>query len=102
MVRLRPTEVRMIVEILSDDDATEEELEFCKGVAEEIITKLDEMRAKRDTYAILAQEERGPVYTYGPYFTKQAASKHLNQMARPSVDREMVAGVVKLYELKGL
>jgi hypothetical protein len=107
MVRLRPTEVNMIVDILSDEDATKEELEFCKGVAEEILTKLDEMRAKRDTYAILGQERMPDgrlsiPYLWGPYFTKQAGTTARNKLVKPTPGNEMVADVFKLYELKGL
>lgn len=96
-MRLRPTEVRAVAEVLQSLSGTGADVDDVAGA---VIRKLDEMRATgRDHYAILAQEEGGPILVYGPYGTPRAAEKAAGTLVAPTKGRRYAAAAFKLYRI---
>lgn len=72
MARLRPTEVRAVVELLDSpaEDVT--------ALAESVIQKIDDLRSKRPLYAAVIHQPRLGLFVYGPYDTQKQAEKALS------------------------
>ena len=71
-MRLRPTEVKAVAELLSEPADDEMEL------AEMIVRRINEMRAKRTDYAVI-MNDNGMVSTWGPFDTEGDAKKAIGK-----------------------
>lgn len=74
MPRLRPTEVRAVAALLNDpaDDV--------ETLAEDVIRKLDELRAKRDVWVVLVRyPDSGIPGVFGPYDTENQANRAMGR-----------------------
>ena len=94
----RPTEIALIVKILGSEASDGLALE---DIAEQIIEALDQSRAKRDQFIVLAQEDgRGLVYRWGTFPTRQAADRWIKaELAPPSKDVPFRAESFKLQKV---
>lgn len=81
-MRIKPTEVRLVAEMLAQPAADAEEL------AEMIITNLDTKRMKDERWVIIyqwqPQEGRFVTITYGPFNTRKQAEKAMSGLVSPS------------------
>jgi hypothetical protein len=92
MAKPRPTEVKLVANLL-DPDTTNSE--GAADLAYEIIEALDKSRAKRDTYIVVAQlAQWSPVQTWGEFSTKLQAEKFISHLSSP--DGGGKAGVIRL------
>lgn len=73
MPRIRPTEHKAVVALLSQPAESVEDL------ASEVIITLDEMRAKRDDWYLIVNDPGVCVHLHGPYTTKAAALKEIER-----------------------
>ena len=81
MMRVKPTEVRLVSDLLSKPAADADEL------AETIITSLDSKRMKDEKWVVIyqwqPQEGRFVTITYGPYNTRKQAEKAMSGLVSP-------------------
>jgi len=81
MPRLRPTEIKLVSNLLDPDNTNSES---ATELAEEIIEALDESRGKRDSYVLVAQlASWAPVQAFGGFGTKLQAEKFVSNLASP-------------------
>ena len=94
----RPTEVKLVADILGSEANDGLALE---DIAEQIIEALDQSRAKRDQWIVLAQEDgRGLVYRWGTFPTRQSADRWIKaELAPPSKVVPMRAAAMKLQKV---
>lgn len=77
-MRLKPTEVRLVADIIS------REYDSADEAAEAAIRALDEKRAKDESWCFLYYDPNGKVYiTFGPYKTKNAAERARKNLSSP-------------------
>ena len=67
MPRIRPSEHRAVVQLLSSPADSVEDL------ATDVILAIDALRAARTDYVSIVEQAPGFVMVYGPYVTKNAA-----------------------------
>lgn len=81
MPRPRPTEIKLVANLLDPDNTNSES---AAELALEIIEALDESRGKRDSYVLVAQlASWSPVQAWGEFSTKLQAEKFVSQLASP-------------------
>jgi hypothetical protein len=81
MPRPRPTEVRLVSNLLDPDNTNSES---AAELAVEIIEALDESRGKRESYVLVAQlASWAPVQAWGEFSTKLQAEKFVKHLASP-------------------
>lgn len=79
MPRPRPTEIKLVANLLDPDSTNSES---ATELALEIIEALDESRTKRDSYVLVAQLARwAPVQAWGEFSTKLQAEKFIKNLA---------------------
>ena len=77
-MRLKPTEVRLIADVIS------REYDSADEAAEAAIRALDEKRAKDEMWCFLYYDPNNKVYiTFGPYKTKNAAERARKNLVSP-------------------
>ena len=81
-MRIKPTEIRLVSEMLAQPAADADEL------AEKIITSLDSKRMKDEKWVVIyqwqPQEGRFVTITYGPYNTRKQAERAMGGLVSPS------------------
>lgn len=81
-MRIKPTEIRLVADLLSKPAADADEL------AEMIITNLDTKRMKDERWVVIyqwqPQEGRFVTITYGPFNTRKQAEKAMDGLVSPS------------------
>lgn len=96
MPRPRPTEVRLVANLLDPDNTNSES---AADLAEEIIEALDESRGKRDSFVLVAQlASWAPVQAWGEFSTKLQAQKFVSQLASPDEGGKAVVCRLELPE----
>ena len=81
MARPRPTEIKLVANLLDPDNTNSES---AMDLAQEIIEALDESRGKRDSYVVIAQlADWTPVQAWGDFSTKLQAEKFIPNLASP-------------------
>ena len=81
MPRPRPTEVKLVANLLDPDNTNSES---ATELAVEIIEALDSSRGKRDSYVLVAQlASWAPVQTWGEFSTRLQAEKFAKNLASP-------------------
>ena len=96
MPRPRPTEVRLVANLLDPDNTNSES---AAELAVEIIEALDESRDKRDSYVLVAQlASWAPVQAWGEFSTKLQAEKFVSQLASPDEGGKAVVCRLELPE----
>ena len=79
MSRPRPTEIKLVANLLDPDNTNSES---ATELAVEIIEALDEARGKRDSYILVAQLARwAPVQAWGEFSTKLQAEKFVKNLS---------------------
>lgn len=73
MPRIRPTEHKAVVNLLCQPADSVEEL------AADVITAIDELRAKRTDYVIVVQHAPTFHTVHGPYLTRNAAERDIGK-----------------------
>jgi len=82
MPRPRPTEIKLVANLLDPDNTNSES---AAELAQEIIEALDESRDKRDSYVLVAQlAQWAPVQAWGEFSTKLQAEKFVSNLASPN------------------
>lgn len=77
-MRLKPTEVRLVADIIS------REYDSANEAAEAAIRALDDKRAKDEMWCFLYYDPNGNVFiTFGPYKTKNAAERARKNLSSP-------------------
>ena len=96
MARPRPTEIKLVANLLDPDGTSSES---AAELAVEIIEALDEARGKRDSYILVAQLARwSPVQAWGEFSTKLQAEKFVSQLASPDGGGKAVVVRLELPE----
>ena len=96
MSRPRPTEVKLVANLLDPDNTNSES---AAELAEEIIEALDESRGKRDSFVLVAQlASWAPVQAWGEFSTKLQAEKFVSQLASPDGGGKAVVCRLELPE----
>ena len=96
MPRPRPTEVRLVANLLDPDNTNSES---ATNLAQEIIEALDESRGKRDSYVLVAQlASWAPVQAWGEFSTKLQAEKFVSHLASPDKGGKAVVCRLELPE----
>jgi hypothetical protein len=81
MPRPRPTEIKLVANLLDPDNTNSES---AADLAVEIIEALDESRGKRDSYILVAQlASWAPVQAWGEFSTKLQAEKFVSHLSSP-------------------
>jgi len=84
MSRPRPTEIKLVANLLDPDNTNSES---AAELAVEIIEALDESRYKRESYILVAQLARwAPVQAWGEFSTKLQVEKFMKNLS--GVDAE--------------
>jgi hypothetical protein len=84
MSRPRPTEIKLVANLLDPDNTNSES---AAELAVEIIEALDESRFKRESYILVAQLARwAPVQAWGEFSTKLQVEKFMKNLS--GVDAE--------------
>jgi len=84
MSRPRPTEIKLVANLLDPDNTNSES---ASELAVEIIEALDVSRDKRDSYILVAQLARwAPVQAWGEFSTKLQVEKFMKNLS--AVDAE--------------
>jgi hypothetical protein len=84
MARPRPTEIKLVANLLDPDNTNSES---AAELAVEIIEALDESRFKRESYILVAQLARwAPVQAWGEFSTKLQVEKFMKNLS--GVDAE--------------
>ena len=84
MPRPRPTEIKLVANLLDPDNTNSES---AAELAQEIIEALDESRGKRDAYVLVGQLARwAPVQAWGEFSTKLQVEKFMKNLS--GVDAE--------------
>ena len=84
MARPRPTEIKLVANLLDPDNTNSES---AAELAQEIIEALDESRYKRESYILVAQLARwAPVQAWGEFSTKLQVEKFMKNLS--GVDAE--------------
>ena len=84
MARPRPTEIKLVANLLDPDNTNSES---AAELAVEIIEALDESRGKRDAYVLVGQLARwAPVQAWGEFSTKLQVEKFMKNLS--GVDAE--------------
>ena len=90
MPRPRPTEIKLVANLLDPDNTNSES---AAELAVEIIEALDESRFKRESYILVAQLARwAPVQAWGEFSTKLQVEKFMKNLS--GVDAEGGRAVV--------
>ena len=90
MSRPRPTEIKLVANLLDPDNTNSES---AAELAVEIIEALDESRFKRESYILVAQLARwAPVQAWGEFSTKLQVEKFMKNLS--GVDAEGGRAVV--------
>jgi hypothetical protein len=90
MSRPRPTEIKLVANLLDPDNTNSES---AAELAQEIIEALDESRYKRESYILVAQLARwAPVQAWGEFSTKLQVEKFMKNLS--GVDAEGGRAVV--------
>lgn len=81
MSRPRPTEVKLVANLLDPDNTNSES---AAELAEEIIEALDKSRGKRESFILVAQlAQWAPVQAWGEFSTKLQVEKFAKNLASP-------------------
>jgi hypothetical protein len=95
MAKPRPTEIKLVANLLDPDNT---DSESAAELAVEIIEALDLSRGKRDNYIVVAQLARwAPVQAWGEFSTKLQAEKFTKNLASPDSEGGR-AGIVHLEQ----
>ena len=96
MSRPRPTEIKLVANLLDPDNTNSES---AAELAVEIIEALDESRYKRESYILVAQLARwAPVQAWGEFSTKLQAEKFVKNLSAVDKDEPGKAVVVHLEQ----
>lgn len=96
MARPRPTEIKLVANLLDPDNTNSES---AAELAVEIIEALDESRGKRDSYILVAQLARwAPVQAWGEFSTKLQAEKFSKNLSAVDKDEPGKAVIVHLEQ----
>jgi hypothetical protein len=96
MPRPRPTEIKLVANLL-DPDSTDSE--SAAELAQEIIEALDESRFKRDSYILVAQlAQWAPVQAWGEFSTKLQAEKFVKNLSAADKNGTGKAVIVHLEQ----
>lgn len=96
MARPRPTEIKLVANLLDPDGTSSES---AAELAVEIIEALDESRGKRDSYILVAQLARwAPVQAWGEFNTKLQAEKFVKNLSAVDKNEPGKALVVHLEQ----
>jgi hypothetical protein len=96
MPRPRPTEIKLVANLLDPDNTNSES---AAELAQEIIEALDESRYKRESYILVAQLARwAPVQAWGEFSTKLQAEKFVKNLSAVDKDEPGKAVVVHLEQ----
>ena len=81
MSKPRPTEVKLVANLLDPDAPNSED---AMALAHEIIEALDKSRIKRDSYIVVAKlADWSPLQAWGEFSTKLQAEKFVGKLAAP-------------------
>lgn len=96
MARPRPTEIKLVANLLDPDNTNSES---AAELAVEIIEALDESRFKRESYILVAQLARwAPVQAWGEFSTKLQAEKFSKNLSAVDKDEPGKAVIVHLEQ----
>ncbi len=96
MARPRPTEIKLVANLLDPDNTNSES---AAELAVEIIEALDESRYKRESYILVAQLARwAPVQAWGEFSTKLQAEKFAKNLSAVDKDEPGKADIVHLEQ----
>jgi hypothetical protein len=96
MARPRPTEIKLVANLLDPDNTNSES---AAELAVEIIEALDESRYKRESYILVAQLARwAPVQAWGEFSTKLQAEKFAKNLSAVDKDEPGKAVIVHLEQ----
>lgn len=96
MARPRPTEIKLVANLLDPDNTNSES---AAELAVEIIEALDSSRGKRDSYILVAQLARwAPVQAWGEFSTKLQAEKFVKNLSAVDKDEPGKAVIVHLEQ----
>jgi hypothetical protein len=96
MSRPRPTEIKLVANLLDPDNTNSES---AAELAHEIIEALDEARGKRDSYILVGQlAQWAPVQAWGEFSTKLQAEKFVSHLASPDGGGKAVVCKLELPE----
>ena len=96
MARPRPTEIKLVANLLDPDNTNSES---ATELAVEIIEALDESRYKRESYILVAQLARwAPVQAWGEFSTKLQAEKFAKNLSAVDKDEPGKAVIVHLEQ----
>jgi len=96
MSRPRPTEIKLVANLLDPDNTNSES---AAELAVEIIEALDEARGKRDSYILVGQlAQWAPVQAWGEFSTKLQAEKFTTHLASPDGGGKAVVCKLELPE----
>ena len=94
MARPRPTEIKLVSNLLDPDNTNSES---AAELAVEIIEALDESRGKRESYVLVAQlASWAPVQAWGEFNTKLQAEKFVKNLSAVDKNEKGRAVVVRL------
>ena len=94
MSRPRPTEIKLVANLLDPDNTNSES---AAELAQEIIEALDESRGKRDAYVLVGQLARwAPVQAWGEFSTKLQAEKFVKNLSAVDKNESGKAVVCRL------
>lgn len=96
MARPRPTEIKLVANLLDPDNTNSES---AAELAVEIIEALDESRFKRESYILVAQLARwAPVQAWGEFSTKLQAEKFSKNLSAVDKDEPGKAVIIHLEQ----
>jgi hypothetical protein len=96
MPRPRPTEIKLVANLLDPDNTNSES---ATELAVEIIEALDESRDKRDSYILVGQlAQWAPVQAWGDFNTKLQAQKFASHLSSPDGGGKAVVCRLELPE----
>jgi hypothetical protein len=94
MAKPRPTEIKLVANLLDPDGAASED---AAQLAVEIIEALDKSRVKRDSYVVVAKlADWVPLQSWGEFSTKLQAEKFVANLSSP--DGGGKAAIAKMEE----
>lgn len=83
MARIRPSELKGVVEVLlhgvPDHEVTDEMVGEAQEMGTDIILRIDQQRADRKDFFVLVIDPGVAVHLHGPYVTKSAATKAMDK-----------------------
>jgi len=93
MAKPKPTEIRLVADLLALDGSN---LEEARDLAEEIIVKLDAKRREDEQYVLCARlADYAPITAYGPWSTQNQALKFSKNLSGEGEPRAVIVKITK-------